>query len=246
MTAAKRKRRELARDEAQRMDSIATTEDLQKRIRACRACESLFRGRFVDAVAETEPLQVRPLVGGALQAPVMLVGQAPGLREYRSGRLFQGRAGTEVRKVFERQGIAASSFDSMVYQTSVTKCFPGRQRVSQKGQMREQDRAPTRAETANCMPFLSAQLHLVRPKVLVLLGASAIAAYELLRGRRYVGDLRRYVGRAEDWDGVAVVFLPHTSGNSRWLNPSEVENRRLFAEAERLLAAALQGAGVST
>ena len=43
---------------------------------------------------------------------------------------------------------------------------------------------------------------------------------------------------------MAVVFLPHTSGTSRWLNPSEVENRRLFAEAQRLLATALRGAGI--
>ena len=95
------------------------------------------------------------------------------------------------------------------------------------------------------MPFLRAQIGLVQPKVLVLLGASAIAAYELLRGRRYAGDLKRYVGRTEDWDGTAVVFLAHTSGTSRWLNPSEVENRRLFAEAQRLLASALRTAGMS-
>ena len=221
-----------------------TTEDVQEKIRACRACKSLFRGRFVNAVAETEPLRVRPVVGGALQAPVMLVGQAPGIREYRSGRLFQGRAGSEIREIFARCGISESRFDSTVYQTSVTKCFPGRQRVARKGQIKEQDRAPTGAEIRNCMPFLRAQMRLVRPRVLVLLGASAIAAYELLRERRYLGDLKRYVGRAEDWDGMAVVFLPHTSGTSRWLNPSEVENRRLFAEAQRLLATALRGAGI--
>jgi len=226
------------------MASSATPEDLQERIRTCRACESILKGRFVDAVDKTEPLQVRPIVGGALRAPVMLVGQAPGIREYRSGRLFQGRAGAGIREIFARCGVSAEAFDSAVYQTSVTKCFPGRQLVARGAQTREQDRAPTRAEIENCMPFLRAQLRLVQPRVLVLLGASAIAAYELLRGRRYSGDLERYVGRAEDWDGIAVVFLPHTSGNSRWLNPSEAENRRLFAEAQRLLGAALQSAGI--
>jgi uracil-DNA glycosylase len=95
------------------------------------------------------------------------------------------------------------------------------------------------------MPFLLAQVRLVHARVLVLLGAGAIAAYELLRGRRYLGDLKRYVGRPEDWDGMAVVFLPHTSGTSRWRNPSESENRRLFDEAQRLLATALRTAGIS-
>jgi len=84
----------------------------------------------------------------------------------------------------------------------------------------------------------------VRPRVLVLLGAGAIAAYERLRGRRYRGDLRAYVGRAERWEGTTVVFLPHTSGTSRWLNRGEVRNRRLHAEAQRLLGAALRRAGV--
>src|SRR5687768_4758319 len=116
------------------MDPRVMADDLQAEIRACRACESMFKGRFVDAVAETEPLRVRPVVGGAPRAAVMLVGQAPGIREYRSGRLFQGRAGSEVRELFARCGVAASRFDSAVYQTSVTKCFPGRQRVARNGQ----------------------------------------------------------------------------------------------------------------
>jgi uracil-DNA glycosylase family 4 len=221
-----------------------TPEDLQARMRKCRACESTLKGRYVDAVDRKEPLQVRPVVGGALRAPVMLVGQAPGIREYRSGRLFQGRAGAGIREIFARCGVSAEAFDSAVYQTSVTKCFPGRQVIARKGQIREQDRAPTGIEIRNCMPFLRAQVRLVQPRVLVLLGANAIAAYELLRGRRYSGDLKRYVGKADDWDGVAVVFFPHTSGNSRWLNPSEVENRGLFAEAQRLLGTALRGAGI--
>jgi hypothetical protein len=40
------------------------------------------------------------------------------------------------------------------------------------------------------------------------------------------------------------IFLPHTSGSSRWLNPGEVENRRLFDKAQRLLGEALRSAGV--
>jgi uracil-DNA glycosylase family 4 len=229
----------------QSVDPLVAAENLQEEIRACRACESMFERRYVDAVDQKEPLKVRPVVGGALRAPVMLVGQAPGIREYRSGRLFQGKAGTGIREVFAQCGVSAAAFDLAVYQTSVTKCFPGRQLVARKGQTREQDRAPMGAEIENCMPFLLAQIRLVQPRVLVLLGASAIAAYELLRGRRYSGDLKRYIGRAEDWDGMAVVFLPHTSGTSRWLNPSEIDNRRLFTEAQRVLAVALRSAGIS-
>ena len=43
---------------------------------------------------------------------------------------------------------------------------------------------------------------------------------------------------------MAVIFLPHTSGNSRWLNPGAVENGRLLAEARRLLGESLRRVGL--
>jgi uracil-DNA glycosylase len=218
------------------------TRELQERIRRCRLCSSLLELRYVDPTTEMEPLRARPVVDRMRRAPVMLVGQAPGLEEYRSGRPFRGGAGREIRRIFERQGISPQMFDRLVYQTTVTKCFPGRRLVGVGVEASVRDRTPTGAEVRNCTPFLLEEIRLIRPRVIVLMGSSAVATYESLRGRPYKGDLRSYVGRTERWGGTTVVFMPHTSGTSRWLNASEVRNRRLFKEAQRQLKAALRRA----
>ena len=149
------------------------TRELQERIRRCRRCSSLLELRYVDPKTEMEPLRARPVAARVSRAPVMLVGQAPGLEEYRSGRPFQGGAGREIRRIFERQGIPPREFDRLVYQTTVTKCFPGRRVVGMGVDASVRDRAPTGAEVRNCAPVLIEEIRLVRPRVLVLIGIRA-------------------------------------------------------------------------
>ncbi len=219
-------------------------EELQSKMARCRSCAALLEVRYVDPTTQLEPLRALPVVGRVRRTPVMLVGQAPGLEEYRSVRPFRGRAGREIRRIFEAQGIPPQAFDRLVYATTLVKCFPGRRLVGTGADASVRDRTPTGAEVRNCAPFLIEEIRLVRPRLLVLVGIRAIAAYESLRGRSYKGDLRSYVGRTERWRGVTAVFMPHTSGTSRWLNRSETNNRRLFIEAQRRLRAALRRAGV--
>ncbi|MCG7864761.1 MAG: hypothetical protein JAY74_00150 [Candidatus Thiodiazotropha taylori] len=213
--------------------------DLELEMKECSKCEPIFRNRFVDPIKETQSLKVLPIFAGASSAPVMLIGQAPGISEYNSSKAFQGQAGGGIRNVFSSLGVPSHKFDSTVYQTSVTKCFPGRKKVKRKDRktgetyFNEEDRIPNSSEINNCLPFLNGQITSIRPKIVVLLGKLAIDGYMRLRGRKYSGNLDQYVGTKDTWGDISIVFFPHTSGSSRWLN--EQTNSELFKKAQTIL-----------
>ncbi len=66
-----------------------------------------------------------------------------------------------------------------------------------------------------CRPYLEAELRIVRPKVVLLVGTMAIEAYY---GK---GRLEDIIGTFEERDGMIFLPLPHPSGVSRWLNIQE-------------------------
>jgi DNA polymerase len=119
---------------------------------------------------------------GARAAKVMLVGEQPGDREDLEGRPFVGPAGRLLDEALEEAGIDRR----LAYVTNVVKHFKwigrGKRRIHQK---------PNWSEIAACRPWLEAELRVVRPQVLVCLGATAAQA---LLGRdfrvtRQRGDL---------------------------------------------------------
>jgi len=93
---------------------------------------------------------------------IMFIGEAPGRDEDREGRPFVGRAGKLLDKMLEAMGLDRSK----VYITNILPWRP------------PQNRDPTPEEAAICLPFLRRQVHLVQPKILVLLGA--VSARHLL------------------------------------------------------------------
>src|SRR4051794_41884243 len=94
----------------------------------------------------------------------MMVGEVPGDREDRAGRVFVGPAGRELDKALEQVGIDRAD----VYITNAVKHFKfqerGKRRIHQK---------PSKSEVDACFPWLREELKLVRPEVLVILGATA-------------------------------------------------------------------------
>src|SRR4051794_4039334 len=110
---------------------------------------------------------------GAGDAEVMLVGEQPGDQEDRAGRPFVGPAGRVLDDALEAAGIDRST----TYVTNAVKHFKwqarGKRRIHQK---------PNAAEMAACRPWLEAELHVVEPRVLVLLGATAA---QTLLGRQF-------------------------------------------------------------
>ena len=108
---------------------------------------------------------------GAVPAPIMLVGEQPGDQEDRAGRPFVGPAGRVLDEALVEAGIDRGA----VYVTNAVKHFKWKPR----GKRRIHDK-PSRAEAVACRPWLERELELVRPEVLVALGATA--AQSLLGG----------------------------------------------------------------
>jgi uracil-DNA glycosylase family protein len=104
---------------------------------------------------------------GPKRAPLMLVGEQPGDQEDVAGKPFVGPAGKILDRALEEAGIKRDK----VYVTNVVKHFKweprGKRRIHKK---------PNSREIAACRPWLEAELRLVRPKLLVCLGATAAQA----------------------------------------------------------------------
>jgi uracil-DNA glycosylase len=104
---------------------------------------------------------------GTLKAEVMLVGEQPGDQEDLAGAPFVGPAGKLLDRALEESGIDRGS----TYVTNAVKHFKWKAR----GTRRIHDK-PTWTETMACRPWLDAELALVKPRALVLLGATAAQA----------------------------------------------------------------------
>ena len=160
----------------------------------------------------------RPVVAGKLSDRIAVIGQAPGAVELTTGQPFSGRSGAILRRWLGEAGINDSE---LPYRTAVTKCFPGKA-IGGVG-----DRRPSSAEVALCAPWLDAELELLQPRVMVLLGTMAIDRFW---GRvpleEAVGQRRREAGRV-------LLPFPHPSGASRWLN--DPTHAQLLRTAIRLL-----------
>jgi DNA polymerase len=128
---------------------------LRRAVRDCRACD-LWEGATQAVMGE-----------GATDATVMLVGEQPGDREDREGHPFVGPAGRVLDTALERAHIARDD----TYITNAVKHF----RYKARGKRRIHQR-PDRWQVTACLPWLNAELEMVRPAAVVLLGATAAQA----------------------------------------------------------------------
>jgi DNA polymerase len=134
----------------------------RKSLKSLREAAALCRGCHLYA-----PATQTVFSDGRKRAVLMMVGEMPGDREDRAGRVFVGPAGRELDKALKTVGIDRAD----VYITNVVKHFKfeerGKRRIHQK---------PKKGEVDACMPWLRAELDVVRPRALVLLGATAAQA----------------------------------------------------------------------
>ena len=134
---------------------------------------------------------------GPESAPVMFVGEQPGDQEDQAGRPFVGPAGRLLDKALAEAGIDRSG----TYLTNAVKHFKwqarGKRRIHQK---------PTWGEISACRPWLEAELAVVHPQVLVLLGATAAQS---LLGRQFrVTQNRRRVVESDLAEAVTATIHP--------------------------------------
>jgi uracil-DNA glycosylase family 4 len=138
---------------------------------------------------------------GNAAAELMFVGEGPGADEDQQGEPFVGRAGQLLNNMIKAMGITREQ----VYIANIVKCRP------------PGNRTPEREECETCSPFLMRQIAVIKPKVIVALGATAAktllamsSSMAQLRGRFY--DFKPAGVRSSDpnWDGckLAVTYHP--------------------------------------
>jgi DNA polymerase len=101
---------------------------------------------------------------GTIDAQLLFVGEAPGADEDEQGEPFVGKAGQLLTKIIQATGLQRAD----VYIANILKCRP-----DTPGQSAG-NRKPTSDEMATCIPYLHEQIDLIRPKVIVALGATAV------------------------------------------------------------------------
>jgi DNA polymerase len=101
---------------------------------------------------------------GSIDAQLMFVGEAPGADEDEQGEPFVGKAGQLLTKIIQTTGLSRAD----VYIGNILKCRP-----DTPGQTAG-NRKPKPEEMATCLPYLHEQIDLIRPKVIVALGATAV------------------------------------------------------------------------
>jgi DNA polymerase len=138
---------------------------------------------------------------GNAKAELMFVGEGPGADEDEKGEPFVGRAGQLLNNMIKAMGIEREQ----VYIANIVKCRP------------PGNRTPEREECATCSPFLMRQIAVVKPKVIVALGATAAktllainSSMIQLRGRFYDFKPAGVRSNDPDWDGckLAVTYHP--------------------------------------
>jgi uracil-DNA glycosylase len=142
-----------------------------------------------------------------VQTKILLIGQAPGDKEPVLGRPFAWTAGKTLFKWFESIGLGEDAFRQQVYMTAVCRCFPGK---NPKGG----DRVPDAIEIEKCSRWLQAEIELLQPEMILLVGKLAISQYlEVNRLTEVIGQCFQKQLHGVDAD---LIPLPHPSGASTW------------------------------
>jgi uracil-DNA glycosylase family 4 len=176
--------------------------DLRQRAMACLKCANLAAARknVVFGV-------------GDINAQLMFVGEAPGADEDEQGEPFVGKAGQLLTKIIETMGLTRES----VYIANILKCRP-----DTPGQSAG-NRKPTPEEMQTCIPYLHEQIDLIRPRVLVALGGTAV---EGLLGK--TAGITRLRGNWQTYRGIPLMPTYHPAFLLR--NQALGEKRRVWED----------------
>lgn len=155
-------------------------ESLKNRILNCKDCD-LYKTRNHAVWGE-----------GNKNAPILLIAEAPGFEEDRTGRPFVGKSGQLLDKILSVCGFTR---EEHVFMSNVIRCRPPGNRV------------PTDEEVNSCIPYLFEQIEIVNPKIVIPLGATALK-------RLYKDNslkISRLRGTWMEWEGRLVMPVYHPS-----------------------------------
>jgi len=163
-------------------------EEFSHQIYGCRKC------RLWEGAKHAVPGE------GPLDAKVMFVGQNPGADEDELGRPFVGRAGKYLTKTLNEYGIRRED----VFITNIVK------------HVSPQNRKPFDDEVRACLPYLTAEINFIKPKIIVLLGASAKETLRI--------------------DGVEYIQVIHPSAAMRFTKMREKFRQQIGEVAKQIAA----------
>jgi len=189
------------------IDKIEQLASVQSRVCACTKCPNLASTRTQTVFGVGNP-----------DAEIMFIGEAPGADEDAQGEPFVGRAGQLLTKIIKAMGFAREE----VYIANVLKCRPDVPAGSFG------NRPPTPREMQTCRPYLMEQIDIIKPKVIVALGAVAV---EGLLGTR--SPMRELRGRWNSFDGTPLMITYHPAYLLRNQSPSE--KRKVWEDMMQVL-----------
>jgi uracil-DNA glycosylase len=169
------------------ISKLEAFEQLRERALICQKCSNLVASRknVVFGV-------------GSIDAELMFIGEAPGAEEDDQAEPFVGRAGQLLTKIIQTMGLSREQ----VYIANILKCRP-----DTPGQDYG-NRPPTPEEMERCLPYLHAQIDLIKPKAIVALGATAVDG---LFGKVPGLGITKLRGKWREYRGIPVMPTYHPS-----------------------------------
>ncbi|MEM1297015.1 MAG: uracil-DNA glycosylase family protein [Verrucomicrobiota bacterium] len=197
------------------MASSSLAQSLESHLTALRACRRCAN------------MHAPPIANGPVKTRLLIVGQAPGVREPELQRPFAWTAGKTLFKWFQAaSGIDEAGIRERVYFAAVCRCFPGK---SGKG---SGDRVPDGVEIENCSRWMQAEFDLLQPQLVIPIGKLAISQFLKF------GKLTEVIGGMHSLEKFGHRFdlipLPHPSGVSTWHNREP--GKSLLSEAMERVA----------
>lgn len=131
---------------------------------------------------------------GSPQAKIVIIGEAPGENEDRLGKAFVGRAGKLLDELLKEIGIDSDK-DTLIL--NIVKCRP------------PENRAPRQEEAKTCLPYLKKQIDLVKPRIILLLGATALKYLVKETASFSMEEAAGKLFYHQEFPGVSIMVLYH-------------------------------------
>tara|TARA_A100001011_G_scaffold107707_1_gene114278 strand:+ start:6806 stop:7411 length:606 start_codon:yes stop_codon:yes gene_type:complete len=165
----------------------------QKELLKCNKCEDMIGS---------------PIVGNPVKSKIILIGQAPGIKEGNLKKPFAWTAGKNMFKWFLSIGLNEQKFRENVYMAAVCRCYPGKN-ISGSG-----DRVPSEIEIKKCSSWLNQEIDFLKPNLIIPVGKLAISQF--LSFEKLNDVVGKKIKFRRNNSSIDIVALPHPSGLSTW------------------------------
>ncbi len=182
-------------------ERVEALAQIASEVAECQGC------RLCNSRTNTVPGEGNP------EAGIMFVGEGPGAEEDKRGRPFVGRAGELLTKIIEAMQFRREE----VFIANVVKCRP------------PGNRTPEPDEMETCLPYLKRQIEIIRPKVLVTLGKTALVG--LLPEHNRIG-ITKIRGRWLEFEGIPLMPTFHPA----YLLRSPAQKRPVWEDMQQVMA----------